>query len=467
LPILSRVVGTIDKFKMISLGDQILVGVSGGPDSLALLHILTRLKDKMGLGLYPVHLDHMFRGKESQEDALFVANFCKELKLPLIQDRIDVPAYLVENKVSSQQGARDVRYKFYREVAQKVGANKLAVGHHAGDQAETVLLNLIRGAGLKGLKGIPPVRDDIVRPLLEISKEDILDYCKDWNLSSRTDSSNLKTVYFRNKIRLELMPLLQEQYNSGVVDSLIRLSEIVRDEDEYLEILAEKALKKVIHSRGEERIAIGLEEFSGLPCAIKRRLLVSVWKSLAGENQGLSYKHVESVIEAADGGGDNCRVQMPGGLFAVKRYGLLEIIKKDSLPPIGFYQYRLNIPGITSIPEINKDIVTEIFDRKDCENPKKLSASEALLDFEKLLDPLFVRKRREGDVFLPFGGGTVKLKKFLIDLKIPREQRDSIPIVTTGENIVWLAGLRSAEKWKITDETKSCLKLTLIDIANY
>ncbi len=467
MPILSRVAGTIDKFKMISSGDRVLVGVSGGPDSVALLHILNRLKDKMGLRLYPAHLDHMFRGKESQEDALFVANFCSELQLPLIQDRIDVPAYLVENKASSQQGARDVRYEFYREATQRIGANKVAIGHHAGDQAETVLLNLIRGAGLKGLKGIPPVRDNIVRPLLEISKEDILEYCKVWNLSSRTDSSNLKTVYFRNKIRLELMPLLQEQYNSGIVDSLIRLSEIVRDEDEYLDILTENALKKVISSRGEERITIGLEEFSGLPGAIKRRLLVSVYKSLAGENQELSYNHVQSVIEAVDGGGNHRRVQMPGGIFAIKRYGCLEIIKEDSLPPIGFYQYRLNIPGITRISEINKDIVAEIFDRKDCENPKNLSADEALLDLETLSGPLFVRKRQEGDVFLPFGGGTVKLKKFLIDLKIPREQRDSIPIVTSGENIVWLAGLRPGEKWKINDETKVCLKLTLADIANY
>ncbi|NTW05641.1 MAG: tRNA lysidine(34) synthetase TilS, partial [Peptococcaceae bacterium] len=338
---------------MISSGDQVLVGVSGGPDSVALLHILTRLKDKMGLGIYPAHLDHMFRGKESQEDALFVANLCKDFKLPLIQDQIDVPAYLIENNVSSQQGAREVRYGFYRDATLMVGANKVALGHHAGDQAETVLLNLIRGAGLKGLKGIPPVRDNIVRPLLEISKEEILDYCKEWNLPSRIDSSNLKTVYFRNKIRLELMPLLQEQYNSGIVDSLIRLSEIVRDEDEYLEILTKNALKEVIHSRGEERVVIGLDKFNRLPCAIRRRLLILICKSIAGENRALSYLNVQSILEAITEKKNRGKVQLPGGIFALKRYGLLEIVKADSSPPIGFYKYRLRIPGITSIPEIN------------------------------------------------------------------------------------------------------------------
>ncbi|MFZ5634659.1 MAG: tRNA lysidine(34) synthetase TilS [Bacillota bacterium] len=461
---LPQVKSTIEEYNMISPGDAVLVGVSGGPDSVALLHLLNRLKEDLKLTLYAGHLNHMFRGEEAEADARLVESLAREWQVPFIMEKINVPGYLQKNRLSPQQGAREVRYRFFEETAARLGASRVALGHQADDQAETVLLNLIRGAGMTGLSGIPPVREGLyIRPLLNVRRKQIELYCRSFGLPYRVDSSNLKPVYLRNRVRLELIPLLEEKYNPAVVDSLNRLARIARDEDGYLEAISRDAFESVVKSQKAGKITILLEKLAGYPAAVRRRVIRIACRNLAGYGSALTFEHLDRALEMTAGKQDQGKIELPDGIVLVKRYRFLEIIKGREVPQVPFYRYLLQVPGVTRIPEVNRSIAAEILAASLAGGPCRFRCGEALLDLEKLKEPLYVRRRREGDVFFPLGmGGQVKLKKFFIDRKVPREERDAIPIVTCGNDIVWVAGFRPGEPWKVTERTKTCLYLKLL-----
>ncbi len=465
MDLITRVRLTIKKYRLISPGDIVLVGVSGGPDSLALLHLLNRLREDLQCGLYACHLDHMFRGGEAEADARLVESLARQWRVPFVMERVNVPEYVERHGLSPQQGAREVRYRFYRETAARLGASRVALGHQADDQAETVLLSLIRGTGLKGLGGIPPVREGVfIRPLLETRRKQIESYCQSYGIPYRVDSSNLKEVYLRNRVRLELIPLLEEKYNPGVVDSLNRLAVIVRDEDGYLEAVARRALDDAAESGEEGKITFFIEKMNCYPPAIKRRMVMMAYRALAGHRRSPAFEHVERVIGAASCRRFRGKIELPGGICLVKRHRFLEMIRNRSGPQVPFYQYPLKVPGVTRIPEVGRSILAETVEAAGVGDPRRFSADQAVLDQETLQGPLCVRRRRDGDVFFPLGaGGRVKLKKFFIDLKVPREKRDAIPIVTCGNDIVWVAGFRPGEPWRVTGETRVCLRLALLE----
>lgn len=465
MDLLSQVKLTIEKHNMISPGDTVLVGVSGGPDSVALLHLLSRLKEDLQCGLYAGHLNHMFRGEEADADARLVEGLAREWRIPLVSERFDVPAYLKESGLSAQQGARKVRYRFFEEAAARVGAARVALGHHADDQAETVLLNLIRGAGMTGLSGIPPARENVyIRPLLEIRRRQIELYCRDYGIPYRVDQSNLKAVYLRNRVRLELIPLLEEKYNPAVVDSLNRLAGIARDEDGYMDGVARDALEGALISREAGKMTISIEKLNSYPIAVRRRLVRTACRELAGYGRTISFEHIDRALELACGEPHRGTVELPGGIVLVKRYRLLEIIINRVNSKMPFYQHPLQVPGVTPIPEVNRRILAETLEASLIGDPRRLAPEEAVLDLERLQGPLWVRRRKEGDVFSPLGmSGKIKLKKFFIDQKVPREKRDAIPIVTCGNDIVWVAGCRPGEPWKVTAKTRDCLRLVLLE----
>jgi tRNA(Ile)-lysidine synthase len=449
---------------MISPGDIILAGVSGGPDSVALLHLLNRLKDELQFGLYAGHLNHMFRGEEAAADARLVQNLAREWNIPLVAECINVPAYIKESGLSPQQGAREVRYRFFEETAARIGANRVALGHHADDVAETVLLNLLRGAGMTGLSGIPPVRDGVyIRPLLEMRRKEIESYCREFDLPYRVDRSNLKLIYLRNRLRLELIPFLEQNYNPALVDSLNRMAEIIRDEDDYLNGVARRALAEVIVKPGAAgKIVISLEKMAAYPIAVRRRLLRLAYRELAGFSGTPAFEHIGRALEMAAGKAGRGKMDLPGGILLVKRRRFLEIIKNRKHSQTPFYQYCMQIPGATRIPEVNRTIQAEIREVSAIGDPRQFCLNEAVLDYESLKGPVCVRRRKNGDTFWPLGmGGKTKLKKFFIDLKVPEEKRDAIPLVTCGNAIVWVAGFRPGEPWKVTASTRSCLLLRL------
>lgn len=465
MPLIQLVAEQILKFNMVNKGATVVVGVSGGPDSVALLHILYRLRESLGIKLVVAHLNHQFRGVEADADARFVLELARRFHLPAFVESRDVTAYSEERGISPQVAAREVRYSFLDDVAVNTGASRVALGHHADDQAETILLHMLRGTGTGGLKGMLPVRDDFyIRPLLTIRRRDIEGYCQQHALATRLDSSNLKTKYMRNLVRLDLMPLLEKKYNPNLVQSLNRLAEICRDEDDYLEKQALDVFSRARMPSGGNAIILDAGKLSAVPQALLRRVIRRSWTEICGQPADLNYQHIEQVLAIINGGGGYRQINLPRGITFKKNYDVLEFTLERQKRDVPFYQYLLKVPGITYIPEVDLSIGAEILPIGRFTESYGFNSWQGILDYDLLPAPLIVRRRLSGDRFAPLGlNGTVKLKKFFIDQKIPRYIRDCIPLVVSGNDIVCVVGMRTGEKWKVTDNTLNCLRLYLAD----
>jgi tRNA(Ile)-lysidine synthase len=461
MPLIQQVAEQIKKHGMVTGGETVVVGVSGGPDSVALLHILCRLKESLNIRLVVAHLNHCFRGAEADADARFVRELAEHLRLEAHVESRDVPAYCVERGISAQVAAREVRYSFLSEVAVKTGAAKVALGHHADDQAETILLHLIRGTGTGGLRGMLPVRDNFfIRPLLTVRRRDIEAYCRRHGLAVRHDSSNAQPKYLRNRVRLELAPLLEKNYNPNWVETVNRLGEILREEDEYLEQQADQVYRRIRLGPGGNTVRLNRERLLACPGALTRRVIRRAWAELCGDSGDLEFKHIDKVLEIIKGGGGRRQIALPRSVILISNYDLVELTLDRKNEGVPFYQYCLKVPGITTIPETGVSIGAQVIPVHEAGDPSGLGPCEALLDYDRLSRPLVVRRRLDGDRFAPLGlEGSVKLKKFFIDQKVPREVRDYIPLVVSGGDIVWVAGLRPGERWKITGDTTNCLRL--------
>jgi len=442
----------------------VLVAVSGGPDSMALMYILFYLRDELGIGLHVFHLNHCFRGDESDQDARLVQDTARFLGIPCTIEEYDVPGYCAQRNKSNQEGAREVRYSLISRVAARVGAARVALGHHADDQAETIILNFLRGSGLTGLKGFLPVRDDFyIRPLFGLRRKDIEQYCQQNNIRFRIDSSNQKAVYRRNRVRLELMPVLEE-YNPALVPALARTADVLRAEDEFLENEAGNVYFKVVTPGSDGIFVLDVDALSAHPIALQRRVLRKLWSTITGNTAGLGFEHLESILDLVKEGKGSWASHLPGGVRVKRRYQYLEFEKEskpqEKVPP---YCYRLEVPGEVLIPETGIIIRAHPVKKAQASDPERLPPGEALLDLEKLKGELCVRRRLPGDRFAPLGmgGSEVKLKKFLIDQKIPREERDRIPLVVCNGEIAWAAGIRPGEKFKVTEDSEELLHLSV------
>lgn len=465
MDLLERVRDDMARHRMTEPDSKVVVAVSGGPDSVTLLHILYLLKDELEISLHIAHLNHMLRGEESEEDARFVAGLARNYGLPATVQAIDVPAYREQRSVSVEVAAREVRYAFLNEVARQCGAVKVALAHQADDQAETILINFLRGSGTTGLKGIPPVRQGFyIRPLLSLRRFEIERYCAENKLKYRIDSSNIKEVYLRNRVRHSLIPLLEREYNPALVPALLRLGELCREEAEYLEAQTRLAFRNSLKEECNGRLTLGLAELAAMDLAVRRRVIRMAYSKLMGRDGNISFHHVEEVIRLVDRGATGSCIILPGRVKAIRSYRTLEVALEKDGPGVPYYLYPLVIPGATHIPELERTIYAELFPIAAIKQDlKKLPPAEAMLDFDKLPQQLYVRRRRNGDIFHPFGRSKgIKLKEFLIKQKIPQVQRDRLPLIGTPEDIVWVAGLRSGERWKIDQTTKRVLHLKIV-----
>lgn len=462
--LLHKVAGYISRHRMVERGDKVLVGVSGGPDSIALLHVLYLLKEDLGIDLHVAHLNHMFRGEESEKDAFFVAETAKAYGLPATVESVDVPSYMARRRMSKQAAAREVRFNFFLECAGRVGASRVALAHQADDQAETILINFLRGSGTGGLKGILPVRDGLyIRPLLNVRRSEIEGFCSEMNLAFRQDSSNLKPVYTRNRIRLSLVPLLEREYNPELVPALLRLGEICREEDDYLDRLAAETFQGALLESGPGRVLLSLVQLEEAPLAVRRRVLRRAWQAVSGAAANLGFQHAEGALDLVTSGTTGSQVVMPANVVAVRSYAALELKAARGKKDLPGYIYELHIPGTTYVPEIDITVSAELTCGEPEGSPRNLPPGEALLDFDSLPPVLYVRRRLAGDVFHPYGQASeLKLKDFLIKQKIPREERERIPLICTPEEIIWVGGIRTGEKWKVRESTRNMLHLKLI-----
>lgn len=465
---LSKVAATVEKYHLLETGDTVVVAVSGGPDSVALLACLRELQDQYRLTLHVAHLNHMFRGEEAEEDALFVEELASQWGIPSTVESYDVPALMRQEGLSPQDAARRARYAFLYKVAQKVGAGKIAVGHHADDQVETVLMHFLNGAGPAGLRGMLPRTNMIIRPFIQVRRAEIENYLREHQLAFRQDPSNLKNVYLRNKIRLDLVPYLEKEFNPNLIRAINQTADIIRAEDELMCRLTENTAAQIIGRHCTDYLSFDKKGWLAQPLAIQRRLVRYAYEQITTSSLGLSFAHVEQAVQLVQQGTVGKKLDLPGGVRLVIQYDLLLFTREEDTVSVPPFYYRLQVPGNTCVPELGLVIKASVLPvesrREQVLGERNIGDKEAFVNFDKIQPPLYVRRRKHGDRFQPLGMvGTKKLKDFFIDRKVPNQVRDRVPIVVSGDNIIWVAGYQIDDRYKVTPSTREVLHLKICD----
>lgn len=456
-----KVKKTIKKYRMLESGDRVIVGVSGGPDSMALLYALNQIKEKYNLVLKVAHLNHGFRGEEAQREAQFVEEMAQKLELPFEVKAFDVPAYKKKSSLSSQEAARVIRYQFLEDVRKKFNAKKIALGHNANDQAETLMMWLLRGTGVKGLSGIPPVREGgIIRPLIETTREEIEVYLKEREIPFVIDSSNQKTDYLRNRLRHELLPLLEEHYNPQLVKSLVQTASILRREDEYLENIAKDLLKEIVVSKDSRSVVIDSKGLLALPSVIQMRCVRGVLEQVKGDLRRISSTHIYDIIKIVSNDKPHRVLKLPEGIRVEKSYNHLTVTLHQTAPPPFYYQFT-SLPDQVSIEEIGREMRFETLEGGDHLIDKE-NLDLAYLDEGEVLMPLTIRNAKPGDRFQPLGmKGEKKIKDFFIDEKVPLKERKRIPMLFFGDLLGWVGGMRINHRLRVTKGTRKILRIEI------
>jgi len=405
------------------------------------------------------------RGSTADEEAAFVSQIAGGLGLPCEIASRDVAEYGTRNGLSVQEAARTVRYAFYDDAAAKYSANKIALGHQADDNAESILIHLFRGTGPLGLVGIPPVRDGrIIRPLIDVTREQILAYLERQGLEFVLDRSNLDVDYVRNRIRHQLLPLLREEYNPNMVDTLNRLGSILRDEEDFWDLTVSRLFQELSWKHTPHGITLPVNRLSDLHPALLRRVLRHAVLSVKGDLKRIGHVHVEAVVQLIVGPSPSGHLDLPDGITVSRDH---EAVNFLSQPPEEIAGFEHDIPGIqtTPIPEIGTALRLLTCDSAEVSDPRNYPLTTALFDMEAITFPLKVRSFQEGDRFNPLGmRGSQKVKTFFINQKVARSERLRCPILLSGGHIIWVGGYRIDDSVKITEKTRKILKAELLPV---
>ena len=461
-----------EKNKALQSGTVVVTGVSGGADSVCLLHVLKQLAKEISFSITAVHVNHMLRGCEADKDESFVSALCDEWEIPIRIFREDVKALSEKERISIEEAGRLVRYDCFQRVLQETCGNHIAVAHHAQDQAETIFLNLLRGSGLDGLCGMEQIQGHIIRPFLTMNKDEIYEYIERNGLLYRTDSSNLENSYARNTIRNSVFPQIKKETGISIVSSLLRASQLLRTDRDYLSQMALSCFDKIKISEESETIILNRKEFLDLHQAMAARVLRIAWGKITGSTKGLEAKHVDMTFGIARKKNSGKSIDMPGGIRVKTDYNRLIITKKETSTALPF-NMDVHIPCIDE-PVLDKFRITAMVYSKEeyikafgdtSKQPEKSLVQ--LFDYNKIKRGINIRNRLPGDVFFPFGSpGKKKLKDFFIDEKISKVKRDELPLLVDGEGIIWVIGKRTAEDYKISKDTEAIIyvKITGINI---
>lgn len=453
-----RVRQTMSTYKMLNPGDKVVIGVSGGPDSVCLLDILHQFLRDLDIKLVVAHFDHGLRPQEDDKETAFVQEIASSLNVPFKTGK----ASGMTNKtgLSLEELARDARYDFLKKTKKQYTADKIALGHNMNDQAETVIMRLLRGSGPSGLSGIPPCREPgIIRPLIEIERKDILAYLEERRLGYVSDSSNIDTKFLRNKIRIELIPQLQT-YQPRLAKILSNTAKIIRDEDYYMEAAANEWLSKNSESDLKNNVTIPLDSFPRLPEPVMNRVIRVALKDTDKRLRRIDLSHINSIKSLALGDRPQGMLNLPNGLIVKRSYDAL-VFSWHKNNNTGF-QFSIDGPGTYDLDTINcRLIIEEIKDAVDYNEQR--DEFSAFIDADAIQYPLTVRNFQHGDRFIPLGmKGHKKIKDYFIDKKILSEKRTSTPIVLSGKKIIWVCGFRIDDSVKITPGTSNTIKLTLM-----
>jgi tRNA(Ile)-lysidine synthase len=460
---LARIKEIIERQQLLLPNETIVVGVSGGVDSTALLHILCRLNQQYQYNwvLHAVHLNHGFRGEESDGDERYVESLCQALGVRCHLFARDVSLYMEETRQGAQEASREVRYQLYERVAKQVGAAKVALAHHADDQVETILFRILRGTGIHGLAGMPVRRwlvdgqIEVVRPFLSIYRSELEEYCQTHGLEPREDSSNRSRKYKRNKLRLDVLPQF-EAINHRYREHLLQLAEAARIDDQCLNRLSRDYLEEVIETRLENKIVIARKKLQTCDLALQRRMITLILSYLSRKIEW-SAQHVEAVLHVADGENPSAVLHLPKQVVVRRVYDAIRFEKETGPKQHTAYCYDIEVPGITWLSEQGINIRTAVADAPF--DWKSMSLYTAVFDVERLPSgTLAVRNRRPGDRMSLLGlTGTKKLKDLMIDAKVPKALRERWPILVSDSQILWVPGVKRSDVAAVTQRTRKYL----------
>ncbi len=472
MELIDKVMGFITDEHLIDSGDRIVIGLSGGADSVALFLLLHEIKDFYDLSLFPIHVHHHLRD-EADQDMNFCQDLCKELSYDLEIIHVDVEDFLIQHKVSVEDGARTLRYGALEAYLKKVSGQKIAVAHHKDDQAETILYRLIRGSGLLGLSGMQPRNGHIVRPLLSLSKEDLIGYIHKHGVGYCEDATNKDTKFMRNKIRHELLPQLAE-YNPNIVEVLSRSGKIFTEEESALAMEAQRLASDMVELESKDNrriVSIDLLKLEKVHIAFQKRIIRIGLEKLKGNLKNIEYSHIERILELAQLQSGK-EVPVTEGILAKKEYetillerenqkekkGQIAPIFLDSFPIKGYIQ---NANMTYSIRILPKSEYKELTNYKDSFK-KGRDVYTKWFDYDKIKANLVFRTRIPGDrITIHENGDSKLLKKYFIDEKIPASVRNTVPLLACKEDVLWIVGYRSGEGYRIRSTTQNVLEVKL------
>ncbi|MGN0204594.1 MAG: tRNA lysidine(34) synthetase TilS [Coprococcus sp.] len=465
-----KVYGDIIGGGLLQKGDSVVAGVSGGADSICLLYILMALKPVMHLKLTVVHIHHGLRGEAADADRDFVKKICAAEDVPFVCYQTDIRAMAAARHMSEEEAGRIFRYECFERVRAEKNADKIAVAHHMDDTAETVLMNLFRGSGLKGLAGIPAVRGAVVRPLLYVSRKEIEAFLERNDIAYRTDSTNFETDYTRNRLRLDVLPYIKENINPAAAEHIADTAVLAADVCRYVEEQARKAGESLVHwSAAEKACEIDVEGFIKQDRAIQRELLRQVLGSAAGQMKDIGMVHIESVRQLFDGSAGR-RVSLPYGLCAVRNYVSVRIThaytaenkvendrEAEEIAP--------DIPGTCLLGDGRKLELSVFSADKNLQIPKKMYTK--WFDYDKIKNRLVLRHRRAGDYMIIGGGHKKALRRIMMDDRIPQADRNGLLLLADGSHVLWIPDSgRISDYYRITEATKRILAVQLKEIRN-
>ncbi len=455
---------TIKTYGMIRKNDRIGVAVSGGPDSIALLKALTICTGDYAAGLVVLHLNHGMRGRESLRDEEFVRTLCSEMEVPFVSERVSVPEIRERKKGSWEEIAREERYRFFREKLHDLELDRIALGHNLNDQAETVLINLFRGSGLEGLRGIVPVRDGVfIRPLIETSREEIMAFLERENIDFIIDSSNRSEYYLRNRLRNRLIPELAANYCTDPVGTIGRTADILRVEDDFLVREVDRFLSGSGIDFDGKRLTLDISEWRALHEALRRRVVKRILEENTGDTKGIRYEHVMAVCDLMTGDNPGGMLSMPFNIRVHREYGTLVVSRGASgRRAVGgrVFAAEVPVPGRIDLGEGRGAVTLDFVHHEDVDYGLKQTV---FIDYDRVLFPLQIRTVRPGDRIQPLGmRGTKKVKSVFIDTKVPRAKRSDIPLLADRGSVLWIPGIYMSERVKITDMTEKVVKVEII-----
>ena len=462
---LKKIQTYIEEQKMISEGDRIVIGVSGGADSVCLFHALIRLAPKYSLTLSVVHVNHGIRGAEAEEDEVFVKELCDEKHISFVSVKVNVPEMAKREGLSEEEAGRKARYLALYDYLEKNKFNKIAIAHNKKDNAETILFHLFRGTGIQGLTGIRPMRESIIRPLLCIDRNEIEDYLKQKDIPYRTDSTNLADDYSRNKIRHHIIDFAQEEINRKAVTNIVNAAKQLEEIHRFLEKTILSAYERVVSYQEEkDTYTISIEKLNQEDIVVQKGIVRLIFSRLANRLKDIEAKHISYVLSLQEKEVGKT-LHLPYGILAVKGYNditmyISKLGTEDGTIALPV-DLELPIPGDFHLHQAQSNMHTRLINyKKSMIIPQ--NGCTKWFDYDKIENTVLVRNRKQGDfIQIDSKGSRKRIKSLFIDDKVPKEQRDSVLLLADGSHIMWVLGGRMSEAYKVDEQTKVVLEISL------